>query len=85
MPGRAAGRIDLLDGFRLGGAKAVGAVAQRLRHRIDDVVGQRGDERDDHDAHDQPGRQRRFRSDIEPELGHARTQGGATVSAAKKP
>ena len=30
---------DLADGLRFGGAERIGAIAQRLRHGIDDVVG----------------------------------------------
>ena len=60
---------DALDRLGLGGAEAVGAVAQGLRHGVDDVVGQRGDERDEHHAHDEARRQHAGRRDAEPDRG----------------
>src|SRR4051794_22434660 len=65
--GQRCGENDVADGFRLCGAKAVRAIAERLGHRVDDVVRQRTDEGDDHDAHDDTGRQRRFRTDVQTE------------------
>ena len=67
MPAKAAGSTTFLMVSDLVAPMRVGAVAQRLRHRIDHVVGQRGHERNDHHAHHQAGGERALGGDIEAE------------------
>ncbi len=67
MPGSAAGSTTFLMVSDLVAPMRVGAVAQRLRHRIDDVVRQRRYERDDHHSHHHAGGERAFGGDIEAE------------------
>jgi hypothetical protein len=63
--GQRCGQDDALDGFGAGRAETERAVTQRTRHLRDDIVGQRGDERDQHDAHDETGRENALRLDEE--------------------
>ena len=65
---------DALDRLRLRGAEAVGAFAQRLRHGVDDVVRQRGNERNEHHAHDETGRQHARRGNGETDMAAGITQ-----------
>jgi hypothetical protein len=59
-PGSAAG-TSTCGSSRFGGrAHREAAVAHRLRHGGDAVIGHRGDEGDDHHAHHQPGGERAF-------------------------
>ena len=53
------------NGFRLCRAKAVGRFAKRAGHGVDDVIRERRDKRDDHDAHGQTSRERGFRRNVE--------------------
>ena len=59
-PGQRRRKQHLADRFRRGRAHRQAAVAHRLRHRGDRIVGHRADERDDHDPHDQAGGERAF-------------------------
>mmetsp|Transcript_29355 Transcript_29355/g.57171 ORF Transcript_29355/g.57171 Transcript_29355/m.57171 type:complete len:234 (-) Transcript_29355:6686-7387(-) len=45
------GQNNLFDGFRPRGAQPIRPVAQRLGHRVDDVIGERADKGDQHDTH----------------------------------
>ena len=53
--------------LELRGAEPVGALAQRLRHGRHRVLGHGRDRRDDHEAHDDPGRERVEDADLDVE------------------
>ena len=55
MPEIAAGTTIRVETWSLLDAERVGPVAKLVRHRGHRVLGERGDGRDQHDAHDEPG------------------------------
>ena len=55
MPGQRRRQDHLADRLRARRTEAERTVAHGARHRGDDVVGERGDHRDQHDAHDEAG------------------------------
>ena len=84
-PGQRCRQNDLLDGLGLRRAETIGAFPQRARDRADDVVGQGRHIGDDHDPHDDPGRQHAIGGNIETDAAPISRRNGPKVTSANRP
>ena len=81
MPDSAAGKTTRTVDLKLRCAQAERALAQRLRHRAHRVLGDRGDGRDDQEAHDDAGGERVEDLDVAAPKRPRRISGVKNVSA----